>query len=651
MTAKGLIFTQNSGGLSTDEKVGIPHSFAGGYAFDFRKSPSKMSVLPGLTREDEGNCKDLIVNEVMIPNGTIIAYGNAGNIYKRTTSGVWSTEGKLSTGYFGEDYRKDSDSIYFAEAKTVSLYNPVSLNPSLTPDLYGPSYSTYDNTNAGFPYTVSAYQTNSQQRTQIGTTIIEGQATQRYFQSDIEPLNKISVFIAAKGTGDWTLTLHDGLNNVLGVSTVVNASLKNNTFNDFYFTAATNQQVRIYVAPNARTYHIHVTSTVGDGTVSSTSTNDLSSCDLEVWADRLVQTTNGLHPIARFLQYETFGNANYLSVWEPLSVPPTNDEWVRHRLVFPEEYEVCGLAVLNEYIAIACERIPSGASNAQGGIIFWWDGLSDTYNYFTDIPEGAPYAIRQYKNVVYYYAGGAWYAIAGSNSIPVKVRTMPGSDTEFSGAAAPINIYPYTATVRRGIHLMAYPSTTTNTDINYGVYSWGAVDKNYPDSFGYSYLLSTGSQNYSAQNNLTIGMVKNFGDTLHVSWRDDVNGGYGIDVVTNASNPAQTAIWESLISDGGYTAKLKTGGYIEAYYSIPDNTSLVLSYSIDRGAWIDSDPFTTDTLWQGQVGYARYDVDKSQGGRYHEIQMKITVTTTASTTPEIYMAAIIFQDNKEESIL
>lgn len=652
MAVQSVVFENFEGGWSTDLKTGIKNSQAYTQSLDFRKSPSQMSVLPSTRREDNSVVKDLILNEVIVPTGEIYATGNAGYFYKRTTNGSWSAEGRLSAGTAGIDYRKDSDSIYLAGSKSVSLYNPITNNPKLSPDKYGISYSTYNNTdNAGF--NVSSYQVGSSFTTTLTTAINEGQDTRRYFQTDIEPLNKISVYVVAKGTGNWTLTLHDGLNNVLGTSTVTNANLVESQFNDFVFTSATNGQVRLYVAPNARTYHFHLTSTVGDGKVSSSIQNNLMSCDLEIWADRMVQTANGLHPIQRFLQYEAIGNGNYLSVWEPLSDPPTNDEWLRHKLVFPEEYEVCGLAVLNEYLAIACER--SSASGPQDGIIFWWDGLSPSYNYFTVIPEGAPYGLREYKNVVYYFAGGAEYVIAGANSIPTKIRTMPGTDTEFSGSTSTINIYPYTSTTRNGVHLFGYPSVTTNTSLNYGVYSWGAVDKNYPQSFGYSYVLSTGSQNYSVSNNLQIGMVKNFGSLLHISWRDDSNGGYGIDVVDNTSVPYAYSTWNSLIFDGGYVSKNKTANYMEMYYDIPDGVTITPKYKINRSVWVESGEFSNASQWQGVPNYARFNINNAnnKGGRFNEIQLgfDINCDSTVSQPPVIRMASLVYDDNREEQLV
>lgn len=670
MSIKAVVRQNFSGGWSIGKKVGIKNSQAFTQAFDFRKSPSEMSVLPGLTREDNGIVKDLIQDEVMSNDGQIYAIGSAGAFYKRTVAGVWSKEADIGVGTYGLDYRKDTDSIYAPTMKSVSLYNNVSGvsgSAAMYMNFYTSSYSTLDNSST-VGFNVAAYQAPGTSNYTPPTSINESATNLRYFQSDIEPLQRISVFVNTKGTGDWTLTLHDGNNSVLGTATVTNANLVNNTWNDFVFSSAPSGQVRIYVAPNARTYHIHVTSTVADGTLSTGAVSDLSQCALEVWADRLVVPNNAMHPMDRFLQYEIFGNGNYVSVWEPLTVgqPPASDtsspqnmgawnlEWQRHRLVFPMEYNVCGLAHTNEYEVIALEQTTtSSTSTPQDGIIAFWDGASPTYNFYLTIPEGSPYGLHTYKNIVYYYAGGAWYSLTSPTTLPVKIWQMPNSLTEFSGNNSPIIIYPNAATVRRGIHLMAYPCQTTNTGIQFGVYSWGAVDKNFPESFGYNYVISTGTQNYSSQNNLTIGMVKNFGDTLHVSWRDTLNGGYGIDVITNSSNPAPIAIWQDLVFDNGYVGKPKTAGYIDCYYSLPSGASLQIAYSLDGGAFIaDPNIYTSTNKFQGLDNYARFDVNSGNQGRFFELQAQVTVTcdNTVTQPPKVRMVSEVFDDLKEESL-
>lgn len=649
-----MVIRDFEGGWSTDIKVGIKNSFAYSQSVDFRKSPSQLTILPTTRREDNGVVKDLIQNEIITQDGTIYGIGSLGWFYKRTTGGTWSAQTQLSPGTFGIDYRQDLDSIYICHAKTVSLYTPVSSNPGMNPNYYGISQSSYNNSaTAGF--NVNTNQSGSTLTTAIPIDFNENSTNLRWFQDDIEPLNKISVYVVAKGTGDWTLTLHNGLNQVLGTVTVSNGSLINGQFNDFVFSAP----VRLSIAATnttgqgntsgAQTYHLHLTSTVADGTVASSALNNLSTSDLQIWADRLVNSPNGLHPMTNFLQYECIGNERYLSVWEPLGDPiPDNTEWQRHRLVFPPGYQVCGLAVFNEYLAIACEKFNNN-NDPQKGIIFFWDGLSSTFNYYTKIPEGSPQAIHEYKNVIYYYAGGDWYAIASPRSLPVKIRKMPNTDSEFSGTNDTTRIYPYAATVRRGIHLMAFPSTTTNTAIQYGAYSWGSVDKNFPDSFGYSYLMSTGSQTYSNSNNLTIGMVQNFGNILHMSWRDDLNGGYGIDVIDNTSNPAPFATWESPAFDNGYPSKSKKAIYMEtSFLDIPIGATVNMKYRLGRGDWVNDTIFySSTTKWKSYNQRARFNIDEPS--LFGEIQIGVDLTAT-TLTPTITSVMLLFDDNRNETL-
>lgn len=656
MSVKAKVWQGSVGGLSTDLKIGLKNSVPFMQGFDFRKSPTQLSVLPGMSRDDNGVVKDLIVNEVMASDGTIYGFGNSGYFYRRPPGGIQSVEGLLTSGAYGMDYRRDSDSIYLAGLSTVSLYNPVTGIgiSSLTPDKYGASFSTYNNIAASDAalFNIAAFQSGNALSYTPTTTIMEGPVTQRYFQSDIEPCSKVSIFVLKKGSGNWTLTLHDGLNNVLATTTITNGSLKEGVFNDFVFATP----VRLYVVPNARTYHIHVTSTVADGQLSTSVQDNLSNCDLEIWADRLIAPTNGMHPMIRFLQYECFLNANYLSVWEPISDPPTNAEWQRHRLVLPSEYEGCGIDKTNEFLVMAFEKVSSDPnSTPQEGLLVFWDGTSPTYNYDVPIPEGSPYSLHTYGNVAYYYAGGDWYGIAPPSTTPVKLKRMPGVDTEFSGSNTPIVVYPYAATVRRGIHLMGWPSKTANTSINFGVYSWGAVNKDFSPALGYSYALSTGSQNYSVSNNLQIGMVKSFGDVLHVSWRDTANGGYGLDTINNSSAPAITAIWQSLVTDNGYASRTKQGIYIDAYYALASGASLTMAYKIDREAtWHTSPIYSTTSLWQGQQGYAKFSIGSGTlSNRYKEIQVQMIITSSGNLTmaSQLFEVSLVYDDLKNEALV
>lgn len=658
MAYRAFVYNSWVGGQAVDKKIGIADSFADSQSLDFRKSPSQIGTLPGTTRTDNNTVTDLVQNEVMTQTGRTYSIGSNGNVYTCTAAGVWSLFGNIgSSGTFGLNYRQDQDAIYIPGTTTVSSITNVSTSPTLNPSFYNESQSTYDNsTQAGI--NVNSNQNTGSLTTSILTTYTEGDTTQeRFFQTDIQPISKIGVYVFAKGTGDWTLVVHDGLNNQLATVTITSANLVTGQIN--YFTLST--PIQVNVGPNAaQTYHFHLTSTVADGSVKSTVTNNLSTADMELWANRLVQTTNGIHPQVTFQQFECIGNGRYLSVWENLGeATPSNSAWQRQKLTFPPGYEVCGLTVFNEYLVIATEFVTT-SNTAQQGIIFYWDGLSDTYNYFTRIPEGSPESIHEYENSIYYIAGGNWYTITSVAATPQKIRRMPGSENVYTASNTPTRVYPNMGTVRYGVHLLGWPSTTANTDVPYGVYSWGKVDYSQPNSFGYSYILSTGSQAVTGSNNLTIGMVRNFGNILHISWRDDSSGTitYGVDVVNASSTPPAFAKWESLIFDAGMVTREKQISYLEAnWLDIQDGVSIVLKYSINRGPWVYSsgdtsnatDGFSNSNLWSPDdyPNYGRLDVGNQSGTiqeRFNELQIGIDIycDSTVTQPPVIVGVSAIF---------
>jgi hypothetical protein len=607
-----IFYNSFYGGMTVyGDKSGPKGSFLNSKAIDFRKKPNQFSVLPATSNIGGGVVTDLIQGFCQVPDGTRYGLGNTGNFYKISTSNVVSLEADVMTGGAGIVYRADDDRIVLTGTTAASSYFPISGSPTIAVGKYGVSAST------------SATATGGTLTYTLATAIVENSTSKRSYTGDIEPLYSIKVMVIAKGTGTWTLTLHDGANNSLGTVSITTGNLTNNALNEFVFSTP----IRQLVKPNARTYHFHLTSTVADGTVATTTAGDLSACDYTVSAYRFVTPNNGLHPAIRFLQYYAFGNERYLSVWEPLSDTPTNTEWERHKLTFESGYEVCGLALYNEFLAIAVERRSSTSTREfQDGRIYFWNGTDATYAYWVPVPEGSPYGLFQYKNVLYWFAGGAWWAYAGGR--PSKLKTFPSTDGEYSNASEYTVVYPNSSTVRRGVLLMGYPGETSSTSVTHGIYSWGSADKNYPDSFGFSYGMSTGSLLNTGSNNLRIGAIKNYGDTLYMSWRDDANSPqtYGLDMVNNSSTPATSAFWESLIMDNGTPYKQKQA--LKIFFTcktLPSDVSIILKYKINRAtSWTAFSAVTTGT-------FGRFEINKP----YYDIQIGADITLTGTTSPEV----------------
>jgi len=533
--SKKIINVQfHEGGISTDPKRGIPNSCAYSSSLDFRKRPSELSVLPRTTKISGSVVVDLVMDMCQVPNGDRYMIGNTGKFYRVDTANAVTLIHSFGVTSSGLLYRADTDMIYITHMSSVSTYGLMSGTPAISANKISWNIST----------------------------------------------------VATKTGGAQTYTTPVAISeaaNVIASKTIANASLVNGTLNGFNFGAVYN----LLVMPNARNYHFHVTSTVADGTVQTATAGNLATADYQIAALSLESPTNNLHPIAQFIHLTCIGNRRYLTTHEPIQDAPSNLEWLRHRLTFPPGYEVCGLATTDEFIAIACgKRSSTGSRDFQDGKIFAWDGMSTTYNFFVDVPMGEPQSIFTYNNLTYFVADGSLYVWPGGKRI-YKVRTLADTDSTYTGIADQTYTNPNMATVRHGMMLLGFPSYTTNTNVEHSVYSWGALDKNYPDSFGNNYHISTGTKN-NTSGNLKMGMVKNFGDTLYISWQDGA-ATFGVDVVNNNSLPADTFTWESLVVDAGVTYKQKLANRIRiTTEALPTGTLIYPKVKIDRGSWVVS---------------------------------------------------------------
>ena len=622
MAKEAFVQQRFDGGQSSDKKLGPLYSFGYSKHIDFRKFPTELSVLPETTKESSTTVTGLITDMLQLPSGKIVAIDDAGGIYSRSTTGTWTKDGTtVSDTAYGMTYNFQQDTIYIPGKTKLH------------------SITDADGRFAGGTFTVNdgaiaenldqSGGTTANTYTSTGT-ITETATHQLSFIPTIEPLYSVKIYVATKGSVELTVTMHDAVHNKLGEKTLTNAELTNGALNEFVF----DNPIRTSVKPNASTYHFHVTHSSGTAsTIGCSTSNDLSTANYETHVSRLLDTENGFHPVIDFLQYICIGNGRYLTVWEPIEQSnPSNFEYVRHRLVFPSGYETTGLAIYTEYIAIALEKRSSSATNEfQQGKIAFWDGTSTTYNFILDVPEGAPYGLFSHKNVLYYFANGGWWAWSGGD--PVKIRQMPDTDMEFSDAESYMINYPNTMAVRNSILLGAFPSETSSTSIEHGVYSFGSRDRNFKESFGYSYTISTGT---STNGTLRIGCVKSYGDKLFISWRDDST--YGVDVVDPNSDPFGTAEWYSLLIDDNRPNKPKQADemFID-FVDLPTGCTITPKYQIDRGSWV-----TGTAVGEGGT-QARLNINK----RYKEIRIGFDVVST-TTTPVIYGVTLIRDTMAEE---
>ena len=651
------------GGVSIDPKIGVANSFYQSQGLDFRSVPSQLSVLPG-ARTVATNLQDTITAMVQDVNGVRYGVGDGGGFYRINTSNVVSKIAQLdSNGSAGLYYNQVTDQIYIPSQTTVSLYGQVTSgnpgNPTFRSAQFGKSASTapgcvnlFDLSSGYYAglsrnnsqsittgiTSTSQVTTNATQTYALKTTYAENVVEGCYFSPDIEPFYSIAVYIAAKGTGNWTLTLHDSVNNQLAAVTITNANLTSGAYNEFVFGKQIRALVNASQTGNNSSYHFHLTSTVADGTVGTINSSDFTSTDFLLFAYRLLQTNNGWHPTAFFNSpsgsFLCVGNGPYLSTYNfGNDTNPLNSMWNRHALTLNLGHEVCGLTTNNQYLVIATEKRSTNANrNYQEGALYFWDGTTAQPNFKIDIPMGAPYGVYTFNNVTYFCVGGSLYAWSGGQTV-IKVRKLAYQNTDYLGAVDSTIINPNMLTSRYSLLMIGYPSTTTNVKINYGVWSWGTVELSFPNSYGYSYSLANNIQNNNTGGitNLKIGSVYNFVDTMYINWSYTDAGGitrYGVDVVDNFSTPATSFNWQSLIYDGTIIYKTKIGTrYKIKFNSFPAGYTLTPYYILDRGTPV----YATNTPKVGDTDILM----EVTPGRFKEVQWGFTGTSSGATQPLI----------------
>jgi len=626
-----LTIVENHGGWSEDVKQGPKNSFYYSRHIDFRKSATSQTLLPKTSKESSTTVTDLVTDMVQLPSGKIVGIGDAGGVYSRTTGGSWSKHGTtLTNTAAGMFYVRAQDRIYVPGLTTMgAVYDADGVF----------SGGTFTPTNSVFTNQVDQSAASSANTYTTTGAVTETATHKLSITPATEPLYSVKIWVTTKGTGDLVLTMHDAANNTLGSKTVANASLTNGALNEFVFSTP----VRMNVKPNASTYHFHITHPSGTAsTIGATTASDFSTARFQSMSNRLVSPINGLHPCINFLQYACIGNERYLAVWEPISMSaPTATEFQQHRLTFPPGYEVTSLAVWNEYLAIACERRSTTATQEfQDGKIFLWDGTSQTYNIVIDVPEGAPYSIYSHKNALYWFAGRHWWAWSGGQQI--AIFQFRNTDFEYSGINNFLIGNPHMMGVRGNILLGAFPSQTNSTSVEHAVYSFGSRSKNYDESFGYSYSISTGTRTFDGTNALRLGSIKSLGDKLLVSWRDDTQSSgekYGVDIVDSNNNPFSTGTWESLIFDAGRPDKQK--GVIKYridFKALPTGATITPKYQIDR-----SGSYTSGTAATAGATSVTLPINK----RFKEIQLADDWVATTSS-PEILARTLVLEDLRSE---
>lgn len=437
------------------------------------------------------------------------------------------------------------------------------------------------------------------------TAIDEGTTHRQTFVPAKDPQKSIVVDFNAVSTGNVTITVHDALNREVSAVTIAAAQL---VAGDFEFPFATAWRPVI-----GASYHFHATSTVADGTLKTTTLNDLEDAEFSTHFQFLV-TDIDFHPAMQFLNKMYWGNGRYLAQWEGL----TSSTYDPHRLTFPSGFRIRALAQWREFLVIGAWKGTS-ITDFDEGKMFFWDGTSEFHNFEVDVPEGGVNAMKGTKGLLHIIAGyqGDILTYAGGDAAQ-KIQRLPLLEEDKT-----IEIFPGAITMWKSILQIGVAGSSTSTKVERGVYGYGRLNRNYPNSLGADYPLSLGSQ---TSTNITTGMVKAVGQELLIGWKN--NNTFGVDKVAIDNDPFAIAKYESLITDFGALPREKVPLVLRAdFEKLASGESIVVKYKANREAnWQEStaeaDSDATDL---------RMDIPRE----VKELQVGVDLKSSGSTSPTL----------------
>lgn len=393
----------------------------------------------------------------------------------------------------------------------------------------------------------------------LTTSLNEGATHRQTFTPTKEPLKSVAFNISAKGTGDWTIVVHDSLNRELTSMTVTNTNLQTGVY-EFIFASSSRPVL------NAE-YHVHLYSTVADGTVATQTVSDLETAYFRSYFQILV--SDQYHPIKQFTNFLVIGNERYVAKLEAGSV------YNPHRLTLPSGYRVRCFGFWHDYIAIGTWQ-GTDVSDVDNAKILFWDGTSDTYVEPLDVPQGAINALfgRQGRLLISAGYRGQFFEYTGGKEAYPKFR-IPLAEN-----ADKLELAPNSITMWGGVVQIGGVLSTDSSTVHQGVYSWGQEDSDDPVSLGFD-TLSLGDTTSSS---VKVGALLPRGKKLYIGFEN--SGAFGIDVIDRDAAPYASATVEHLIVDMGNVANVKYPLTFRAdFLPLLDGQSVTIKYKPDRGSF------------------------------------------------------------------
>jgi hypothetical protein len=453
------------------------------------------------------------------------------------------------------------------------------------------------------------------------TAISEAAADRLTFTPAKDPQKSMAVLVATVGTGAWTITIHDSVNTTIATSTIVNTSMSTG-YVEFTFASLWRPLTGF-----TNTYHAHITSTVADGAVTTTTASALETVSYRTYYQFLM-TDTAWHPMARFLQFWVVGNGKWVGKYEATLYEP-------NKIPLGAGWRARCFGYWGEYIAIGAMRDSTNIYDTDRGRVYFWDGAAPTYNYSIEVPEGGVNALLGNGSTLYIWAGYQnqllEYHSNAVQSSSDKVKFLPKMETTTYSETYPQGVTMWHSLLRWGAS-----GNSNSTTLPRGVYAYGKSSVRYDDALSCDYIPSTGNSGST----VSIGLLMVVNRRLLIGWQDGT--GFGIDYIDPTTTTFGAGTIEFLIDDQEQIWKTKDALNLKVVFApLNSGDSVSLKYKINDAAnWSTST--TTTTIGDTSL------VLPVPTGREQEFQYACDISTTATTTPTIKGLGFELDDLREE---
>lgn len=532
---------------------------------------------------------------------------SGGNIYRETSGGTWS---KLRTtaSCDGEGLAVFDDYLYYMCQKDIGRYGPLTGTPSFD-----------DNISSWWAYYSSDLQDTGGGTGEADyvppTTIAETATARQTFTANNDPIATITIDVDVVGSGDWTVTLHDRANNSIATKTIANGSMSTG---DVAFTFSNPARVVL-----GAEYHFHVTSTVDDGGVDTDVATDLEGAEYTITYNPLIHTP--FHQAMVMEDQLIICNERYLAVFDQADYDPC-------KIVFSPGFKAHTMAMFDEYVVVGCYK-GTNIYEADDYKLYFWDGISPSFDYSTSISFGASQALCNWKGDLFGVYGNRGAMYKGSQEFIDVVDAAPKL-----ARGKRVEIYPGAITNYDSQVMIGIAGVTDDASgLEQGVYEYGRQRRaELEEALNYPYVISTGTTQGTS---LKIGMVKSFGTDLYIGWRDDTS--YGVDKVSLGDNAATSSSLETLIFDNGDPNHEKMAKkVIITFEALASGESITPKYKINR-----TSSFTTgSTESTTNATFAEVIVNK----RFKEIEFGFNCASSNGTYPVITGVILVYDTLEKE---